>query len=141
MGIKAKLHHKNAAFEWLKADSNRTQNQACELLGKALLPGCEGIKVLLKKRNLSKFCVKKNSGQDGKGRPQLLDDETCQFITKMLEMGSSKHKCQLFVQIATFMRTMVLLKEGIVTRWRSHTREETFTSTRYTNIKCVTAIA
>jgi hypothetical protein len=32
----------------------------------------------------------------------------------MLNEGSSKNKSQLYVQIATFMRTMVVLKEGII---------------------------
>jgi hypothetical protein len=48
------------------------------------------------------------------GKSKILSEETCKFITRMLEQGSSKNKAQLFVQIATFMRTMLVLNEGIL---------------------------
>ena len=89
----------------------------CKLLENGKMPGMQGVKVLLKSKSLSKFVVRKETGQtikEGKGRPQILSEETCKFITRMLEQGSSKNKAQLFVQFATFMRTMLVLKECIL---------------------------
>lgn len=116
-GVKATIEHKESAFKWLMDNPKRTQAEACKLLGNGTMPGMEGVKVLLKSKSLSKFVVRKETGQtfkEGKGRPQILSEETCKFITRMLEQGSSKNKAQLFVQIATFMRTMLVLKEGIL---------------------------
>jgi hypothetical protein len=116
-GIKAKLEHKNAAYRWLKESNKRTQAEARELLAKGTLPGVERLKVNISQSSFSKFCGKMDSGQmpkERKGRPQILCEETCQYITRLLRMASNKNKCQLYVQIATIMRTVLVLKEGIM---------------------------
>ena len=117
LGVKAKLVHKKAAYKWLQESSKRTQVEARELLAKGTLPGFERLKVHISQSCFSKFCSKMEHGKttkDGKGRPQILSEETCQYITRMLRTGSNKHKCQLYVQIATFMRTILVLKEGVI---------------------------
>jgi hypothetical protein len=115
--VKPTIDHKECAFKRLIENPKRTQAKDCKLLENGKMPGMQGVKVLLKSKSLSKLVVRKHTGQkikEGKGRPQIFSEETCKFITRMLEQGSSKNKAQLFVQFATFMRTMLVLKEGIL---------------------------
>ena len=90
VGVKANLDHKNAAYKWLRKSSKRTQAEARELLEKGTLPGLERVKVLISQSSFSKFCGKMDSGlttKEGKRRPQIFSEETCQFITRLIAMG------------------------------------------------------
>ena len=79
VGVKANSKHKEAAFNWLQECSKRTQLEARKLLEKGTLPGLERVKVMISQSSFSKFCGKMDSGlttKEGKGRPQILSEET-----------------------------------------------------------------
>ena len=62
LGVKAKLEHKKAAYEWLQESSKRTQVEARELLANGTMPGFERLKVMISQSSFSKFCGKMDRG-------------------------------------------------------------------------------
>ena len=110
---RATIEDKIAAHKFLESNAEATQSSVCKLLADGGFPGLENQFVLLKQANFSKFIGAGEKACASAGRPPVLSDEDCRYISIVVENCSFKNKAALVIQVKMLMRTLALMRHGL----------------------------